>query len=247
MTVFPTNNRYILANAAAAPDLVRGANLMSPAPDGLAVCDIYVADGNIERIAAAGPTATGDAERIDLQRGIVLPRFVDVHTHIDKGHILARSPNIDGTFLGARMATLTDRENRWTANDLRARMDFALRCAYAHGTSTLRTHLDSLGKQAAISWPVFAEMREAWRGRIDLQAVALQPVDIAVDDEAQFKALIATISQHGGVMGGLTFMGAPLDEKFDRAIARVFEAASASGLDVDFHVDESDSNRCALS
>ena len=50
-------------------------------------------------------------------------------------------------------------------------MDFALRCAFAHGTGALRTHIDSYPKQTPISWPLFAEMRETWKGRIALQAV----------------------------------------------------------------------------
>ncbi len=33
---------------------------------------------------------------------MVLPCFVDAHTHLDKGHIGPRSPNPDGTFAGAR-------------------------------------------------------------------------------------------------------------------------------------------------
>ncbi len=52
-------------------------------------------------------------------------------------------------------------------------MDFALRCAFAHGTRAIRTHLDSIPPQPEISWPVFREMRAEWAGRIDLQAASL--------------------------------------------------------------------------
>lgn len=241
MLHFPKSDTYLLANASIAPDLTAGTSLPAPSTDTFTLCDLLVKDGKVSRIAAAGTTDFGTVERCDLNRGIALPRFVDIHTHIDKGHIFHRSPNPDGTFLGARMATLSDRESRWSAADVRARMDFALRCAYAHGTSTLRTHLDSLGKQAAISWPVFAEMRDTWRGRIDLQAVALFPYDIIVDDEPQFKSLVDIVAKHGGILGNLTFMGLPPDEKLDRALDRLFQAANANGLDVDLHVDESDS------
>src|SRR6185369_10008582 len=41
--------------------------------------------------------------------------------------------------------------------------------------------------------------------------------------------------------GGLTFLGNAPDERTDAALDRVFEAAMANGLDLDFHVDESDS------
>jgi cytosine/creatinine deaminase len=74
---------------------------------------------------------------------MVLPAFVDMHTHLDKGHIWPRSPNPDGTFMGALTTVGADRAARWTAADVAARMEFSLRCAYAHGTRAIRTHLDS--------------------------------------------------------------------------------------------------------
>jgi cytosine deaminase len=84
-------------------------------------------------------------------------------------------------------------------------------------------------------------MREEWKGRIALQAVALYPIDLALNDEPQFRALVEAVAKHGGVLGGLTFLGTAPDEKTDAALDRVFGAAMASGLDLDFHVDESDS------
>ena len=241
MPLRPTSKSYVLANAGLAAELTTIANLPRVGTGVFSRCDIVVDDGRIASVTASGASAASGLERIDLGGGIVLPRFVDLHTHIDKGHILPRSPNVDGTFLGARTAVMADREQRWTADDVRARMTFALRCAYAHGTSTLRTHLDSLGKQAAISWPVFDELRTEWRDRIKLQAVALFPYDMAVDDEAQFRTLVAIVARHGGVLGGLTFMGAAPDAKLQQALDRMFQAASANGLDLDFHVDESES------
>src|SRR5690606_41779790 len=106
--------------------------------------------------------------RVGLDGGIVLPRLVDVHTHLDKGHIWPRTPNPDGSFMGALDSAGRDRVAFWSAEDVAARMDFALRCALAHGTGAVRTHLDSLGPQTAISWGVFAEMREPWKGRIEI-------------------------------------------------------------------------------
>jgi cytosine deaminase len=139
------------------------------------------------------------------------------------------------------MSVMADREANWSADDVRKRMDFALRCAFAHGTGAVRTHIDSIGKQTAITWPVFAEMREQWKGRITLQAVSLYPVEFAVDDEAEFRAMLQTVVKHTGVLGGLTYLGEPLTPKLDVALDKLFEAAKANGLDLDFHVDESDS------
>jgi cytosine deaminase len=234
----PSTSAYRLINARVPRDLAPG---LPPAAAGsLADCDIVIDAGRIAALAPRGTTAAG-LPAADLRDGIALPRFVDMHTHIDKGHIWARSPNPDGTFFGARMAVAGDRETRWTPDDVRKRMDFALRCAFAHGTGALRTHIDSIGKQTAISWPAFAEMRAAWKGRIALQAVALYPSDIAVDDEPQFRTIVDTAARHGGVLGAITFLGEAPGPKLEAALDRMFAAAAANGLDIDLHVDESTS------
>jgi cytosine deaminase len=240
ITIPPVLTRFRLANARVPVCLVADAAQLKPNADGLASCDIMIEK---ERIAAIGPvTAANDGlPRFDLDRGIVLPRLVDVHTHIDKGHIWARAQNPDGTHMGARTAVMADREANWSREDVAKRMDFALRCAFAHGTGALRTHIDSYPKQTPISWPLFAEMREAWKGRIALQAVSLFPIDFALNDEAGFRTLVETVAKHGGLLGGLTFLGEAPNAKADAALDKIFKAAAANGLDLDFHVDESDS------
>jgi cytosine deaminase len=240
ITIPQTLTRFRLANARVPVCLVADAARLKSSADGLAPCDIVIEK---ERIAGIDPTAVAQdgLPRFDLDQGIVLPRLVDVHTHIDKGHIWQRAPNPDGSFMGARTTVMADREANWSYDDVAKRMDFALRCAFAHGTSALRTHIDSYPKQIPISWPLFAEMREEWKGRIALQAVALYPIDLALNDAPQFRVLVETVAKHGGALGGLTFLGNAPDQKTDAALDRVFEAAMANGLDLDFHVDESNS------
>lgn len=231
----PRASAYVLTNARVPLALVGGARLTADG-EGLADCDIHVRDG---RIAAIAPPSAPQGPAADMRRGLALPRFVDGHTHLDKGHVLHRARNPDGTFLGARTTVAADREANWTAGDVRTRMEFALRSAFAHGTGAIRTHIDSIGKQTAISWPLFAELRAEWKGRIELQAAALCPTEFAIDDEPQFREIVATVARHGGSIGGLSFMGTRPGEKLDRALDRVCQAASANGLDLDFHVDES--------
>jgi cytosine/creatinine deaminase len=215
---------------------------MAADADGLVLCDLSIADGRIAAITPGErPRPSDGAPAIDLDSGIVLPRLIDVHTHIDKGHIWPRRSNPDGTHAQARRSVAEDREAKWSAEDVHARMDFSLRCAYAHGTGAIRTHIDSIGLQTAISWPVFAQVRETWKDRIALQAVSIYPVETAIEDEPQFRAMVETVARHGGVLGGITFLGQAPSEKLDRALDRVFAAAKAHGLDLDFHVDESSS------
>ncbi|HEX2135872.1 MAG TPA: cytosine deaminase [Microvirga sp.] len=235
----PNAPAYRLAGARAPAALVTSPGLAADR-EGFAAVDITVAEGRIASVMPAGTsTPDGDLPSVDLDGGIAMPRFVDIHTHLDKAHIWPRCPNPDGTFMAALEHAAADRDANWSAEDVRARMSFSLRCALAHGTGALRTHLDSLGAQTAITWPVFAEMREEWRGRIELQAVSLFPVDLAVEDEPQFREIVATTARHGGALGGVTFLGAAPGEATALAIERVVQAAAAEGLDLDLHVDES--------
>ena len=94
-----------------------------------------------------GTVDFGDTPRLPLAGRIVLPAFVDAHTHLDKGHIWRRAPNLTGDFPGALTTVAADRSARWSAEDVAARMEFSLKCAYAHGTRAIRTHLDSVGSR----------------------------------------------------------------------------------------------------
>ena len=109
---------YRLANARVPVCLVADAAQLTPDADGLAPCDIVIDNARIAAIGPAG-AAKDDLPRFDLDSGIVLPRLVDVHTHIDKGQIWQRAPNPDGTHMGARMAVMADREANWSRDDVR--------------------------------------------------------------------------------------------------------------------------------
>ena len=176
----PDAQHFVLSNATVPAIAVTVAT--GPAVEGLASVDIVIANGRIDAVLPAG-TASVELPKADLRQGMVWPCFADMHTHLDKGHIWPRRPNPDGTFMGALDNVGIDREANWTADDVRTRMDFSLRAAYAHGTHLIRTHLDSLAPQHRISFEVFSEVRDAWAGKVDLQAAALFPFD-QINEEA---------------------------------------------------------------
>lgn len=231
----PTAGRFWLRNAALPAGTV-AATLAAPRDSTLHDADIFIADG---RIAAISPASGG--EGLDLERRILFPCFVDMHTHLDKGHVVARTPNPDGTFTGALNATGADRAAFWTAEDIALRMDFALRTAYAHGVAAIRTHLDSFPGQSAISWGAFRAMRARWAGRIALQAVALTTIDQY--DTPYGAELAALVAQSEGILGAVTRMSG-VDHgaiaEIDRLLDLLFAQAKRHGLDVDLHVDETD-------
>src|SRR5690606_5179698 len=108
----PAADRYVIANATLPAPLIGGIDLAEDG-DGLVRADISVAAGRIAGIAAPG-SAHPTLSRVDLDGGMAWPCFVDMHTHLDKGHIWPRRPNPDGTFLGALDAVDADRRERWS-------------------------------------------------------------------------------------------------------------------------------------
>ena len=191
----------------------------------LVTTDISIAGG---RIGAAQAIA------VDMKGAMVLPAFVDMHTHLDKGHIWPRSPNPDGSFMGALNTVMADRAANWSAEDVRRRMDFSLRCAFAHGTRAIRTHLDSIPPQHGISFPVFRELQAEWAGRIDLQAANLIHSGLGGLDGPLPEIAQEVGRTPGGVLGLVTNPSDDLAE----VLRTFFGLAEKHGVPTDFHVDE---------
>lgn len=216
-------------------EMISGAAFPTPAfpPDEDLVCaDFLIENGSLVGIAAPG-TFDGEVALLDLDDAMVLPAFTELHTHLDKGHIWPRSANPDGSFDGALGSVSADRSAHWTVEDVRARMEFGLKSAYAHGTKSIRTHIDSIAPQHTISWPLFAQLREEWQGRIALQGSSLYGIDGLADDTLR-KALLELVLQNGGIVGAVTYMVPDLEPTLNK----MFREAMDAGIDIDFHVDE---------
>ncbi|MDJ0572373.1 MAG: cytosine deaminase [Pleurocapsa sp. MO_192.B19] len=225
------NRSYWLKNAHVPSCLINLDDYRQQTREGLSLVDLKISNGEIEQVLAAN-TIEEKIPSLDLQNKIVLPCFIDVHTHLDKGHIWERSPNINGTFDMALNKAIADAEKYWQPEDVYRRMDFGLKCSYAHGTQAIRTHIDSYGEQAKISLDVFHSLQSAWQDKITLQAVSLVSLDYYQTPEGV--ALADKIAQIGGILGGVAFQNPDLDAQLDT----VFTLANARNLDLDFHADE---------
>jgi cytosine/creatinine deaminase len=240
---WPATRRYCLANARVPVCLLADPTILSAIADGEGTVpvDLLIENGRVVRIEQPHSERGDEMVRVDLGGRQIWPTLIDLHTHLDKGHTVERSPNVDGTFHNARLAAAADRPN-WTVPDLQRRMGFGLRCAYAHGVSAIRTHIDTYPDCAERSWSVLCEMREQWSGKVDLQAVSLCPIDLLQDTFGDRVA--GLVAQSGGLLGGVTRPaignhGAPAAD-IDAKLDRLFELASRHDLDVDLHVDETE-------
>ena len=243
--MLPNISNYLLKNACV-PLCLLDTQLLALNPDpvavrqtgeGLCLVDVCVAAGRISEITPSGTKPVsflGDIPVVDLRGGLVFPCFVDMHTHLDKGHTWERSPNPDGTFASAIATVGADAQKNWNADDVYRRMEFGLKCSYAHGTKAIRTHIDSGGEQGTISLAVFEELRAEWGDRLILQAVSLVSLDYLLTPAGE--KLADKMAEIGGIFGGVAYINPDLDKQLDR----VFALAQERGLNLDFHTDEND-------
>ena len=241
--MLPSTSNYLLKNAGVPVSLSETQSIaLNPnrasvrqTGEGLCLVDVEIAAGTIAQIIPAGTkpvSSYGDIPVVDLQGGLVWPCFVDMHTHLDKGHIWERSPNPDGTFASAIEAVQADAQKNWNADDVYRRIEFGLKCSYAHGTKAIRTHIDSAGEQGTVSLEVFEALQAEWGDRLILQAVSLVSLDYFLTPAGE--KLADRIAQIGGILGGFAYMNPDLDKQLDR----VFALAKERNLNLDFHTDE---------
>jgi len=221
------NNHCFWLKNAHVPNCLINNQVPSHTKDNLSLCDLEIRDGKIFQIIPASTDTIGQ----DLKKGIVLPCFVDVHTHLDKGHICDRTPNLEGNFNTALEKAKEDAQF-WDEEDLYKRMEFGLKCSYAHGTIAIRTHLDSFGEQGYTTIKVWQKLKQEWADKITLQAVSLVSLDYFCTP-AGIK-LADKIAEIGGILGGVVYMNPNIEQELET----VFRLAQDRNLDLDFHADE---------
>ena len=243
--MLPSTSNYLLKNGRV-PASILEMKSIAPSTSTVAttgtdnnfcLVDVEIAAGAIAQVIPAGTkpvSSSGDIPVVDLQGGLVWPCFVDMHTHLDKGHIWERSPNPDGTFASAIEAVRADAQKNWNADDVYRRMEFGLKCSYAHGTKAIRTHIDSAGEQGTVSLEVFEALQAEWGDRLILQAVSLVSLDYFLTPAGE--KLADRIAQIGGILGGVAYINTDLDKQLDR----VFALAKERNLNLDFHTDDND-------
>jgi cytosine deaminase len=229
--MIPQSDRYWLKNAHIPVSLLENESFTPQTPEGLTLVNLEINDAYINQITSTIPPEP-NIPVIDLKKSIILPCFVDMHTHLDKGHSWPRCPNYDGTFDNALKMALEDSQREWRLDDVYRRMEFALKCSYAHGTAAIRTHIDSFGQQAEISLNALGELQRQWADKITLQAVSLVSLDYYQTPAGA--ALADKIAEFGGILGGVAYTNPDLQAQLDIT----FKLAQERGLNLDFHVDE---------
>ncbi|MFM7311984.1 MAG: amidohydrolase family protein [Cyanobium sp.] len=195
--------------------------------EGLVTVSLSLQGGRLSGIAPAppgGPPAP-----------LALTPPVEPHAHLDKVFTAAEHPNPEGTFSGAFAANIREHDSR-TLEGVHRRGERALQLAWRHGLRAVRSHVDSLGPAAALSWEALEDLQRAWRGRVELQLVALVPIQHWLTPEGT--ALAKRVAAAGGLLGGV--VGPPFARSGadGRALLALLQLAERHGVGIDLHIDE---------
>ncbi|MET3443355.1 cytosine deaminase [Variovorax paradoxus] len=191
--------------------------------------------GRVQSVRPASGSGEPHPGNWDLAGTLVLPGFIDAHTHLDKAFTLPRMKNVQPGLLGAIDAMLTDRVH-WSAGDVRERASRGLQWAWECGTTHVRTHVDWWEPDTVpLAWPVMAELAQEWAGRVRLEQVSLIKLPL-FEDAAQAMRLARQVKATGphALLGGFVHS----TNWSENALRNLLVSAQACDLDVDLHVDE---------
>jgi len=190
------------------------------------------------RISAIGPWPEPGMDGPSQPTGelpLAITPPVEPHAHLDKAFTASAFPNHDGTMAGAFAANRAEAESR-TLDAVLVRAERALDLAWRHGLRALRSHVDSLGVAADPSWEALTTLRQRWAGRIELQLVAMVPIQHWLSPAGE--ALAARVASASGILGGV--IGPPFaNRRGDQdGVVALLRLAERFGCPVDLHIDE---------
>jgi cytosine deaminase len=190
------------------------------------VCDVGIDEGRIVSIDA-GSELQG-REEIQLNGNVVLPGFVNPHVHLDKafvGGLASSGIMLDGVAQGAALKAAYRRE------DVRERASRAIDLAIRHGTTAIRSPADVDPIVGTLCVEVLAELRDEYRGRIDIQVLAF-PQEGFLGVDGMHELMRRAVEAGADVVGGRPHGDPPHAVDYDRHIADILEIADGRPVDM---------------
>lgn len=205
--------------------LIKQANLKGELKD-IAVIDnkIYAIKDHIDLPATSLIYANGR---------VVIPGFVDCHTHLDKSMLNLKSDYFDGT--GPEKGELTlARKKDFTVDDITERAEFVIKRAIKTGTLAIRTNVDVDSSVGLKGIEALIKLREKYKDTLIIQIAAFAQEGIFHDGQTD-KLLVQAIEMGVDLIGGHTIAKAEGKKHIDY----ILEIAKKYNIEADFHLDES--------
>lgn len=205
--------------------LIRNANVFDVGK-GL---DIAVRDGKIVQIGPDLPMTAPTELRADNK--LVVPGLVESHTHLDKSFTAVDedTPNLQEAY-GIFTRYLAKIPPEGMVEDIKARSRRVLDWELAAGASAVKSHVLVCPQWGMGSLQAINELKEEYRGRLDLYNITQWTPEY----DREFRAA-AKAGEIDFIAGYPLFTDDPMGN-----IDQVFALAEEYGLPLDLHIDERD-------
>lgn len=202
-------------------------------PWGGAATDVTIAAGRITEFGSA--TVSNGAKVIEGAGAILLPGFVEAHTHLDKTlYGMAWNPNNVGSTLVEKITNERDSKSRLGLDPARqSARQVAL--SVAHGSTHIRSHVDIDTEHGLKGVLGVMETREKYADVIDLEIVAFPQSGMLIRQGTK-ELMDEALSLGAEVVGGLDPCSMDLDPKGHLDV--IFGLAEKHGKPIDIHLHE---------
>lgn len=261
----------ICLSAADEGGLVSGCAIKIDARNGV-ILDVWREsdDGNDDACYGGEKEKEEDELVVDCEICLLVPCFLDAHTHLIKTHTVERCRNPTGSIPDALGCELADQprwmdvqDERTMKTDFERRFDFAVRSALYYGAIGIRTHLDGTNnlENKILRDKVFEVFSRKRNELLETRGVYLQGVcnlflplwsEPGIADEFA-KVAAANNDNEGGdsvLLGaycGVVGRGETNNDQARKHFRNLFSYANKYAMNIDVHIDETnDPNCCAV-
>lgn len=196
--------------------------------------DIIIHNGLISEIQTHPAEKPQNAQLISADGMMVFPPFIDAHEHLDCAFMLGKE-NQSGT-LGEAIELYSSEKRDRPFQKVRLHAEQAITEALHNGTCVIRSHtdLDSIVGEKHLQ--ALVELREAYRGVVDIQIVACMQYSLREQPDAE-RILRFALNHGADLVGGIPEIE-PTPEESLQHLQMVFRVAKEFDVDIDCHIDQ---------
>ena len=195
--------------------------------------DLGIKDGFI---AARGPGLPHEGKQVlDLDGKLVIPGFVDMHTHLEKALTSRVIQNRSGR-LDEAIQKFISHFDRVSQEEFYQRARRAVEMAVSHGTTAIRSHITVDPRIGLRALRAVLKVKRDLGSIVTIQVVAFPTPDPRGVRGEQLDLLRQAVAEGADLLGGCP----SLDPDHRRFTDLMFELAGELGTALDFHVDETD-------
>lgn len=189
-----------------------------------------------DSIAKIGTDLGNEAEQIiDAAGKLVIPGFVDIHTHLEKTMTSHLVKNESGT-LGEAIKNMTEFFDEYDEEDIYNRARQAAELAISQGTTALRSHITVDSKAGLGIIKPLIKLKEDLKDVLTLEIIAFPTPGKEGIEEDLLNLLRQAVRDGADLLGGCPH----LEPDHRYFTDQIFALAKELDVDLDLHVDESD-------